>query len=69
MKNLEDQLKELVNNLKGFPRGQKHLRYCRKCRTLNRHFKGLLELNEAFLKHMEAHLEAQIALRKAKPLF
>jgi hypothetical protein len=58
-------LQELRDELATLEGGKSHLYACTHCRALRYHLRGALELNENQLRAIEAHLLAQIALRRA----
>ena len=62
-------LQELREELKTLEGGKSHLYACSHCRSLRWHLRGAIVLNETQLRAMEAHLLAQIALRKAQSPF
>lgn len=69
MKSSNKTLPELLDELMGLEGGKSHLYNCRHCRALRRHLRGIEALNETRLRACEAHLLAQIALRRAEMPF
>ncbi len=65
MKQANLSLQALLDVLNELPGGKRHCQTCYICRNIDGHLRGIIVLNENQLRNTEAHLLAQIALRKA----
>jgi hypothetical protein len=65
MKTPKLSLQILLDVLNALPGGKRHTQTCYVCRNIDGHLRGIIVLNENQLRNTEAHLLAQVAMRKA----